>query len=324
MAHASPLLLQHNHVLGALCALGATMCFSSVEMGVKLLSDGYALHQLVFIRSIIGMIALLAVVMPLNGGLRMIRTRRPGAHLLRSALVIVANTCLFLGLAALPIAEATAIFFVSPLIICVMSVVFLGETVGPRRWFAIVLGLVGVLVILRPGSDAFRFAALFPVAAATLYAAMNMITRRIGATEGAWTMTFFTQSFFILAAATIGLCIGDGRFADAAPPALEFLLRAWQPLAARDLPILMMIGLVGMLGGYLLSQAYRMSEAAFAAAFEYVAMPMAIVWGITIFGTWPDRWTWIGIALILGSGVFLVLREAAAEGRTRAIRPPRR
>lgn len=311
----------HNHVTGALCALGAAICFSSVEMGVKLLSDGYALHQVVFIRTVIGMIVMLAVVAPLNGGiLRVARTRRLGAHMLRASFILVANSCLYLGLAALPIAEATAVFFVSPLVISVMSVFFLGESVGPRRWVAIVLGLIGVLVILRPGTEAFRPASLLPVAAATLYAGMNMVTRRIGATESAWTMSFYTQLSFIVASSLVGLTIGDGKLAEGAPEALDFLLRAWQPIARADMPVLLMIGVVGMVGGYLLGQAYRLCEAAFAAPFEYIAMPMAIIWGITVFGTWPDFWSWTGNALILGSGIFLVLREAMVSGRVLPVR----
>ena len=122
----------------------------------------------------------------------------------------------------------------------------------------------------------------------------------------------------------MGRVIGDGALAPKAHPALDFMLRAWAPIAPKDLPILLMIGVVGLLGSYLLSQAYRLNEAAFAAAFEYLAMPMAIVWGVTVFGTWPDAWAWTGSALILGSGIFLVLREAAVKGRTIPIHATRR
>jgi drug/metabolite transporter (DMT)-like permease len=96
-------------------------------------------------------------------------------------------------------------------------------------------------------------------------------------------------------------------------PSLEFLFRAWVWPAPGDWPILIMLGMSGMLGGLFISQAYRLSEAAFAAPFEYVAMPMAIMWGVTVFGTWPDTTAWIGIALIVGSGLYLLWRESVKD-----------
>jgi drug/metabolite transporter (DMT)-like permease len=223
--------------------------------------------------------------------------------------------CLFLGLAALPIADATAIFFVSPLVITVFSVIFLKEVVGPRRWAAIAVGFIGVLVIVKPGTAAFQLASLLPIAAAFLYATLHMLTRKIGGTESAPTMAFYIQLTFLIASSMIGLGLGDGRFAGSGHPSLEFLFRAWAWPPVGDYPILVMLGISGMLGGLFISQAYRLSEAAFAAPFEYVAMPMAIMWGVTVFGTWPDATAWIGIALIVGSGLYLVWRESVKDAR---------
>ena len=130
-----------------------------------------------------------------------------------------------------------------------------------------------------------------------------------GNTESAATMTFYILVSFILVSSLIGLGVGDGRYAGHGHASLEFLLRAWAPVDMADMPILVMLGVSGVMGGFLISQAYRLSEAAFAAPFEYVSMPMAIMWGITVFGTFPDRSAWIGITLILGSGLYLVWRE---------------
>ncbi len=300
-----------NNTMGAVCALTAILCFAFVDLGIKLLSDGYALHQVVFLRSLVSLAVFLLIIMPLSGGWSVLRTHRPGAHLLRGAFIVSANVCLFLGLAALPIADAVAIFFISPLAIAVMSVVFLGETVGPRRWAAIILGLIGVLLIVQPGTSAFQTASLLPAIAALLYGAMHMVTRKVRTTESATTMTFYVILTFLISSAVIGAMIGDGRYAGGPHPALEFLLRTWGPVARADMWIILMLGVAGVMGSWLISQAYRLSEAAFVAPFEYVAMPISIFWGVAFFGTWPLLTAWAGIILIIGSGLYMIWRESA-------------
>jgi len=316
-------LLDRTNLFGALCALGAAICFSINDVVIKALSDGYALHQVVFLRAIVGLPAFMLLVMPFFGGWQVFRTRRPGAHVLRGLCVVCANSFLFMGLSVLPIADAVSIFFVSPLVVTVLSVVFLKERVGPRRWLAVMVGFAGVLLIVQPGTSAFQLASLFPMIAATLYATMHIITRRIGATESAATITVYSQITFLCVSALIGLAIGNGRFAGVAHEDLTFLLRAWGPVAMSDLVFFVILGVSGLFGVMMVSQAFRMSEAAFVAPFEYVSMPMAIFWGVTVFGTWPDAVDWLGIALILGSGIYLVLRDAR-QGPVAADRPVRR
>ena len=302
-------LQSQNNLHGAFCAMAAAFCFSFNDLGIKLVSDAYAVHQVVLIRSLVGLTTFMAVIMPLSGGWTVLRTRRPFMHLARGLCVVIANTCLFLGLAALPIADAVAIYFVSHLVVAVMSIIFLGESVGPRRWAAIAVGFAGVLLIVKPGTTAFQFASLLPAIAACFYGGLHILSRYIKETESAATMAFYILMMFILVSSAVGLAIGDGRFAGHGGPALEFLLRAWAPIAPGDWPVLIMLGVTGVAGGFLIGQAYRLSEAAYAAPFEYLAMIMAIFWGVTVFGTWPDRLSWAGIVLILGSGLFLLWRE---------------
>lgn len=306
-------------LVGALSATLAVTAFSVNDMAIKFLSDGYSLHEIVLIRSLIGLAFLLAVFLPLSGGLPTLRTNRLGLHLLRGAFVVFSNMTFFLGLAALPLAEGVAIFFVSPLIITVFSVAFLGETVGPRRWAAIALGLIGVVIVLRPGTEAFRPAALLPIAAAFGYAGMHMLTRHIGRTESTVALSFYIQVTFILVAAGFGLAVGDGRLAGSADPSLAFLFRAWSWPPLSDLPILAAIGIASALGGYFISHAYRISEAALVAPFEYLALPLSVLWGIAIFNEWPDGTALAGIILILGSGLYMIWREAQTR---RAAAPP--
>jgi drug/metabolite transporter (DMT)-like permease len=311
-----------NNLLGVLCAIGGALCFSVNDMAIKFLSGDYALHQVVLMRAAIAMIVTLALIVPLSGGLACLRTRRPGVHLIRGGCVVLANMCFFLALAAMPLADATAIFFVSPLLITAASVLVLGEAVGPRRWLAVGLGLAGVIVMMRPGTGAFQMAALLPVAAASAYAALHIMTRWMGATERAVTMSFYIQLTFIAVSTAMGLTVGDGRFADTGDASLDFLLRAWVWPDPADAALLILVGLASAGGGFLISQAYRVAEAGLAAPFEYVAMPLAIFWGVVIFGDWPDAVAWVGIALIISGGLYLFWREAAASRRPVAGRPP--
>ena len=299
--------------LGALCAVGGSLCFSLGDMAIKFLSGAYPLHEIILIRSMIGMAILLAVIMPLAGGYARIRTRQPGKHLLRGAFVVVANMGFFLALSAMPLANATAIFYVSPLMIALFSVLFLGERVGPRRWAAIGAGLLGVVIMVRPGSDTFSAIALLPLLAAASYAGLQIMTRKLGLGESAATMAFYIQVTFISFSVVFGLAVGNGRFDPGGDGTLSFLLREWVWPAPADLPFFALAGLGTSVGGLLISQAYRLCEAALVAPLEYVAMPMAIFWGLTVFGDWPDAVSWIGIGFILGAGLYMVWRETRAS-----------
>ncbi len=293
--------------------MAAAFFFSVNDMAIKFLSGDYALHLVVLIRSTVGMAICLVLIMPFSGGWRVVKTKRLFMHLLRGCCVVFANMCFFLGLAAMPLAEAVAIFFVSPLVITVFSVIFLGEKVGPWRWGAIALGLAGVIVMMRPGSGTFQMAAILPLLAATSYAFLHILTRKIGKTESAATMLFYIQLTFMFASACFGLVLGKGQFAGSTDPSLQFLFRAWTAPAMADWWILVVIGVGSSAGGYLISQAYRLSEAAFAAPFEYLAMPLAIFWGVLVFAEWPDINAWAGIALIIGAGLVLLWREALGK-----------
>ena len=299
-----------NNIIGALCAFAAAMCFSILELMVKLLSDDYALHQTVFFRAIVGMTAFVIFVMPFQGWWRVFRTERLKVHIFRGVCVVLANTCLFLGLASLPLADAVAIYFVAPLVTALMSVVFLGETVGPRRWLAILIGLLGVTLIVKPGTSAFQLASIFPMIAATLYSTMHITARRIAGTDSAFTMTAYSNVSFLVVGSIVGLSIGWGQFQGSGPEELDFLLRPWAAFNPDDAIYFILLGTCGLAAVLLITQAYRIAEASFAAPFEYVSIPLAIVWGVMFLGTWPDNWSWLGMALILGSGLYLLWREA--------------
>ena len=296
-------------IFGSLSAIVAVFCFSTNDVAIKFISKDYALHLVVLIRSLVGLAVLFLFIVPLSGGIKVLHTNRLGLHLLRGFCVVFANITFFLGLAALPLAEGVAIFFISPLLITIFSVVFLKEMVGPRRWAAVTIGLIGVLVILRPGSATFQTASLLPLSAAFGYATLHMLTRYIGKTESAASMSFYIQLTFLAVCLTLGLTIGDGKFSGWNDPSLEFLFRAWSWPSSDHYSILILIGTTSAFGGFFISQAYRISEAAVVAPFEYIALPIAIFWGVIVFGEFPDKTTFMGIALILGSGLYIIWRE---------------
>lgn len=294
---------------GILLALAGSAVLSVNDVSIKFLSGSYALHQVILTRSGIGIVAVVLIVIASGQGVRSLRTARWREHLVRVSFVMVSNVSYFLGLAALPLADAVAIAFVGPLIVTTLSVLVLREKVGPWRWGAVAVGMVGVVVMLRPGADAFRPAALLVLLSALCYASTHMMTRRMRATESAFALNFYVQCGFIVVSTTMGLSVGDGRFAGSANPSLAFLLHAWVWPPVADWPVFLATGLSVAFGGLMIAQAYRLCEAALVAPFEYAAMPLAIVWGVLVFGTWPDAVAWLGIALICGAGLFTLWRE---------------
>ena len=305
---------ENRPAIGAAFVLAGMFFISINDLIIKQLSGDYPLHQMVFARSGIGICFSLVLVW-WEGGLRILRTDRPGLHLLRGLLVVAANMTYFAALAAMPLAEATALFFVAPLFITLLSIPLLGEQVGPLRLFAVAAGFVGVLVILRPwaggdGAPAPFWIMLLPSLAALAYAMMQILTRRLGGGTKASAMAVYIQGMFLVVGAGFWAAAGDGRFAEGLEnESLVFLLRAWAWPAEGDWPLFVALGLCSAVIGYALSQAYRMADAAVVAPFEYVALPLAIFWGWTIWGELPDLTTMAGIALIMAAGVFVFLRE---------------
>ena len=295
--------------LGALWALLASLTFSVNDTLIKFLSDGYALHQIVFTRSMTGVLLLMIVIIPLTGGYGALRTQRFGMHLIRAFFVVAANLFFYMALADLPLAIVVAIFFVAPFLITIFSVIFLGESVGKWRWLAVVVGLIGVLLIVRPGTEAFTLTTILPVLAALCYAAFHILTRKIGQTESLLSLTFYVPLVFLAVTTVIGLTLGQGSFSGDGHRSVEFLLRAWQWPSWADLSIMVFIGIGVTVGGAAISQAYRVAEAALVAPFEYTGLIYATAFGYLLFAEWPEFYEWIGMSLILVSGLVTVWRE---------------
>ena len=289
------------------------MFFISVnDMVIKRFSGEYPLHQMVFLRSAIGLLFTL-ILIQLEGGWRILKTDQPGLHALRAVMVFASNMTYFAALAVLPLPDATALFFIAPIMITVLSIPILGERVGSRRWGAVIVGFCGTLIMVRAqGStrgDISIWIYLLPILAAFFYATMQVLTRKLAKTKAS-AMAFYIQITFVLFCGISGLIVGNGQFADGVQhPSLVFLLRAWIVPSAADMSYFVLIGILATGVGYCLSQAYRSAPAATVAPFEYVLLPMSIMWGWVIFADWPGLPVWFGSAIIIAAGLYVIWRE---------------
>ena len=303
-----------TRLIGIACVVGAVTIFSLQDLTFKWMSDRYPLHQIVFIRGVVAIAVVLGLLIPLEGSFRSLLSNRIPLHLLRGLALVIGNMTFFAGLASLQLAEGVAIFFTAPLIITLLSIPLLGERVGALRLAAVLCGLLGAIIVMRPGGDAFQAAAVLPLIAAFAYASMTIMTRKLGTRDKASVMAFYLQFMFIISSLAIYMVAGDGRFAGSDNKSLEFLLRAWVWPVGSDFMIMVVIGVLNAFGGYLISQGYRLSEASVAAPFEYIAIPLAVIWGFLVWSDLPDATAWVGILMILGAGLFVAWREIRSAG----------
>lgn len=310
----------NNPAAGISLILLGILAISVNDMLIKFLSGGYPLHQMVFTRSIIGIAFSMAIVQ-MEGGFSILRTRTPWLHVLRGLLIVVANISFFAALASLPLADTTAIFFVAPLLITLLSIPILGEKVGPLRIGAVLVGFVGVVIMTQPwqsgeAREAPLYVYLLPVLGALTYALNQIMTRKLGVASKASAMAVYVQATFIVVSLLFFIFAGDGRYAEGLEnESLVFLLRAWVWPEGRDVWLFIGLGVNSAIVGYCLAQAYRLADAATIAPFEYAGLPLAIFWGWVIWGDLPDTVIALGIALILGSGLFVFLRERMKKQR---------
>ena len=295
--------------LGISCIIVACFCFTTQDMAIKLISGNYALHQIILIRSIIAILFTLLVFVPIDGGFKYLLTKQLGLHLLRGFGLVISNLCYFTALVTVPLGEAKAIFFVAPLLITALSVFLIREEVGLSSWIVVLVGLFGVIIILRPGFEEFNPGYILPLVAALTYALVQILTGKMGENEKASSMAFYIQLIFIVVSSLFGLFFGDGHLADPSHPIINYLFRPWTIPSWVDGMIMIGIGLLSGVGAYFISQAYRISKGSVVAPFEYVALPLAIFWSITLFGDWPDMISWMGIVLIAGASIFNVFRK---------------
>lgn len=280
----------HLPLSAILLIVVATGCFTSLDTTVKYLSQRYPVPLLVWARWGTQVLVMTAVLGPtMRWGL--VRTTRWKAHLLRGIVLIGSSLSFFSALRFLPLAEATALNYSSPMMVTLMAATLLQERITIPRWAFVVAGLIGMLLIVRPGSSMLTPASLLALASAALYATFQIQTRRL-AGENSMVLLFFP--------ALVGMLMMS-----ALVPFLHY--DTWFPVA--DVTLFVAIGVVGTLGHFLFILAFKRAPASAIAPFTYMQLLWSTLAGWLVFGTFPDAWTLAGIVTIAGSGVVLTWYE---------------
>ena len=297
-----------RNTAGILLLIAGIAVFGVQDLILKLLSGTYPLHQAMVLRSLTA-VPFLLILVRLNGGLATLITPGLRGMIGRGFVMFVAYTSYYLALAALPLATTVALYFAAPLFITLLSVLILHEKVGPLRWLAVGAGFVGVIIMVRPGSDLFDWAAPLAVLSGLTYAVSMVSARSMGITETAAALAFWGNAVFLFCALVLSGIFGTGDFAGAGHKSIAFMTRGWVMPTGTDTLLMMACGVIAAAGLTLLTQAYRISQSNVVAPFEYTALIWGLIYGRVFWSTWPDTTGWIGIAIIVGAGLFVIWLE---------------
>jgi len=241
------------------------------------------------------------------------KTKQIKLEFTRGMFLFLSYTTFMMGLAALPLAEVESIRFSGPLMITILSVYTLGEKVELRRWLALIVGFIGVLLIVRPGSATFNLGSIFILISVLFYALTVISTRKLQTSDSSATMAFYSSLVYLAAAlslAPITLAVGE---IPGAHPSIAFLFRDWAMPALLDGLIMCGLGLVWAGWTYFMARAYSLAQASVAAPFEYLSLPINVMWGFAIWREIPTLMTWAGATLTLLSGMFILYLDRKAR-----------
>ncbi len=281
------------------------LIFSLQDVAVKGIGGDYPILEIVIFRSLTAL-PLTLLFFRFEGGQGLPTTKRYKLEYTRGLFYFLSYTTYFMGLASLPLAEIAAIKFSGPLMITFLSVVMLGETVGPRRWLALLVGFMGVLLIVRPGLSTFNIGSVFVLLSVLFYALATMLTRKLQTTDSSATMAYYSSLVYLLATVVlIPLVLLVGDF-PGAHPSIAFLFRTWATPSLLDGSIMAGLGLVWAGGMYFLARAYSIALASVVAPFEYIALPINVLWGFLLWHELPGWTTWAGASLALLSGLYVL------------------
>ena len=284
--------------LGVILMIAAMMVVPLMDGIAKHLSATYSVVQITWARYFFHLVILLPVVLWRHGAAALL-LRRPQLQIVRGGFLLGSTILFFAAISVMPIADAIALVFIAPFIVTALSPLVLGEQVGIRRWSAVGVGFLGVLVIVRPGMAAFHWGMLLALGAGAIYAFYSLATRRLsGSAPPLVTLTYTA----LLGAVVMSL---------AAP-------FYWSPPDTTALAWMALMGAVAALGHFLIIKAFEYAEASLLAPLGYVEIVGATAVGYFAFGDFPDRFTWLGVAIVIASGVYVSIRER----RTGAARPP--
>jgi len=275
-------------LLGILLITAAVFAFACSDASAKVLMDTLSAVQVTWIRWAVFAAALVPPALWVGPGA--IRSAKPALQVWRALGVVVSALLFIAALGLLPLPETTAIAFVSPLYVTALSVPFLGERVGPRRWAAVVVGLVGVLIVVRPGADAFDPAAFLPLIASLIWASALIITRKTSDADSPLVTLLYTGWVGFLLLSVI----------------VPF---SWASLSWREAGLGLVTGLTATAAQWFIVLAYRQASASVLAPFFYSQLVWATLLGYMVFDHVPDLWTFTGTGVIVASGLYTAHRE---------------
>lgn len=286
---------------GIVYMLAASATLTIMDAGIKWLTSDYPVPQIGFMRYAVGMVVAAALAARL-GGIATLRTKRLGGHALRSLFNLATMLTFYYALDALPLADSIAIGYAAPLFMTALSVPLLGERVGWRRWCAVGVGFIGVIIAARP-SAGISEGAMWALAAALCYALTLVTSRQLSTTESSHTILFYYSLFVIVA------------------------LGAWMPFVWetprwQDLWLIVFVGVAGSFGQFFLNQAFRYGEVSLLAPLDYSGLIWAGLLGFILWGDVPTSWVLVGSAIIISAGIYIVRREAMLHRRSKRAAAP--
>lgn len=290
-----------NTPLGIVMMLTSVFLFSILNVLVKITTETFPVNEVTFFRNAFALIPVVMAV-AMQGGVATLRTERPQGHLWRATIGLTSMSLMFWSFDLLPLADATALNFTAPLFLTALSVPFLGERVGLHRWSAVAVGFVGMLVMLRPGSDMLELGALVALSAAFCQSFAMIAIRQLSRTESPNTIVFyFTLITTVLCALTLPF--------------------SWvTPAGWWDFALLAACGLTGGTAQLFLTRAYALAPAAVVAPFTYASLLFAAAFGWLLWGDLPDTLTVAGALIVACSGLYILHRET--KRKTAVVQAP--
>ena len=306
---------------GAFVLVFGLFLFSIQDIIIKHFSDAYSVLQIVFLRGLIATLIMLLLLYWLRETIPLL-SRRPKLMLARGLLGFSSYISYYLAVAAMPLAEVVAITFTMPLFVTAMSAFILRERVGVRRWSAVVIGFIGVVIILSPQGEFNSLAVVFAFIASITYASHTIITRLLGNHDHPLTIAFNTIIVFTVASGLISLLLLGGLLAvESEHPSLAFFGRDWSMPNSFDLALMLVIGLIAVIGFYCLSRAYCSAEASAIAPFEFTYILWAVLFGYLFWSEVPGATTVVGVLILVSSSLYIWYRERQIAHRDTAVLP---
>jgi drug/metabolite transporter (DMT)-like permease len=295
-------LLTHRPLLAIGLMLVAGTLLPVMNGFGKYLASVYPPEQVIWARLLTHMLWMLAIFLP-RSGRALFRTRRPAVQVALSLIMLLSTSLFFFAMPHVGLAKGSVIIFVAPFLVMLLAAPILGERLSWRRFLAVLAGFGGVMVVIRPDPGALDWPSLAIFASAALYALFQVLARMAAAFDRAETSTLYA----VLAGTIVMSAIVPFHFV--------------MPRSTGDAAMMASMGLIGALGHYCIARALAYADASLVSPFNYWQLIGAVILGYLMFGDLPDRWTWIGAAVIVGAGLLLAIGETRAGGR-RVSRPP--